>query len=143
MISAVPERGQGLIGTLVVLMVLGIGAAGVLISLSGGGSGPGSLPTDVTVSRVSGSAGGGAISAAAIAACRTNYAVASQAVDEYEAQHGKLPKRTADVQAYLKDPLSTRQFTITIDSANPGQLEVATRGHLASDGPSNCAFAGS
>ena len=124
-------------------MVLGIGAAAVLISVNSGGSGPGSLTTHVTLSSVSGRAGAAAdISSAAIAACRTNYAVASQAIDEYQAQHGQLPKTTADVQAYLNDPLSSRQFTITIDSAHPGQLEVATRGHLASDGPSNCAFAG-
>ena len=137
------DRGTGLIGLLFVLLVLGVAGAAALISLNGGTTGSGSIPHVPSITTPSGQFGVASdISAAAIAACQANYSAASQTITLYQAEHGQLPTTNAEVQSYLKDPLSTKRFSISIDGAHPGQLQVSVPGHPVSDGPSNCAFAG-
>lgn len=147
------ERGHNLIGLVVLLLVLGVVAAAVLIGVQSGSSGAGSTPTlPITGSSPPGIGGSrtstakanplSEITAATIAACRSSYATAERAVEEYQAQRGALPTSIAEVQGYLRDPLSTLQFTISMDAAHPGQLKVSTAAHVASYGPANCEFAG-
>ena len=147
------ERGQSLIGLVILLLVLGAVAATVLISEQSGSSGPGSIPT-LPIAGASPAGTGGSrtstananplseTSAAAVAACRASYSAAEQAVEEYLAQHGQQPTTIAEVQGYLRDPISTTKFAVAIDASRPGQLQVSTAARAASDGPTNCEFAG-
>jgi hypothetical protein len=88
------------------------------------------------------SAAGGDVAAAEAAACESNFEAAEAAVKSYEAETGSPPTAVAEVQALIRDPLSSAFFTITIDPNEPGQLQVATRGHPAVDGDGNCTVSG-
>jgi hypothetical protein len=139
------ESGVGLIGLLISLALIGALAATIPLladRTSGLASTPG-LTTPAAGQPAGGSAGvaGGDVAAAEAAACETNFQAAEAAVSFYEAQTGSPPTATAEVQALLRDPLSSAFFTITIDPTKPGHLEVATRGHPAADGDSNCTAA--
>jgi type II secretory pathway pseudopilin PulG len=142
------ERGAGLIGLLVALVVLGGLAAAAVMSLQGTtasrtdldgqsaaplprAAGPGPAPT----------AGNNILSVSAQETCRANFAAAQAAVGVYEAEQGEPPTTISQVQALVRDPLSTDRFTITIDPLHAGELQVATPGHPAKDGDSNCDFA--
>jgi hypothetical protein len=128
-----------------VLLMLGGLAAAVLISLpslpgssSNATSGTAVLPTSPSGALA---AGGNDITAASAQACRANFAAAQTAVDVYQAERGTPPSSIAEVQSLVRDPLSTAHFAITIDPRRPGQLEVATPDHLATDGDINCQYA--
>jgi hypothetical protein len=82
------------------------------------------------------------IQGAAIATCRVDYQEVQTAVDAYEAMNGRPPASLAQLGTILQDPLSSSRFTITINEAHPGQIEVAAAGHPPEPGPANCAYAG-
>jgi len=87
-------------------------------------------------------AAGNDISAAEVTACRTTYEAAETAVSAYQAETGRLPTSISQLKALTPDSVSSPFFTITIDPTWPGQLQVATRGHIAADGDVNCTTAG-
>jgi hypothetical protein len=133
-------HGYGLVGLLMALLLLGGLAAVVVTALPDSGTNSrhgttSSLPGLVTQHPEA------QISAAAQAACQANYAALEEAVAVYQAQHGALPSSVAKVQSYFRGSLSTPEFTLTIDPSHPGQVEVRTNGHPASDGDGNCRYA--
>lgn len=122
---------------LVVLLILGIAGAAMVASFDASKSSPNGAGGPVTIpSPAKGP------SAADIAACNSDYAAGGEAALEYQVQHGTLAMTAAELQPYLRDSLSTAQFTITIAAGHPGQLEVSTPSHPASPGNGNCAYAG-
>jgi len=150
-----PEGGQSLVALVVVLAVLG-GMAAIVVSKVGTSNGvnpeqlpalnlPGSLPASTTATASKPSSNGVAstsdITAAAAVACRTDYEAVAQAASEYQALYGQRPASMAELQSFLKDPLTSAYFTITIDPHVPGSIEVATPGHPAQAGDSNCEYA--
>jgi hypothetical protein len=135
-----------LLGLLLTLAIVGaLSAAIPLLADRSSGN-----PDTVTVTppgrstSISGStnAAGSDIAAAEVSACRTNYQAAETALSDYEAEEGSRPTKISEVQALIRDPLSSAFFQITIDPLRPGSLEVATPGHAASDGDANCETAG-
>ena len=135
------QQGYGAVGLLVTVVVLGGLAAVVLTALPGSGtkSPHGATPSLPGLATQQPQA---QISAAAQEACKANYAALEQAVSFYQAQHGSLPTTIAELQTYFHGTLSTPQFTLTIDPIRPGQIQVQTGKHAASDGNSNCRYAG-
>jgi hypothetical protein len=138
-----------LIGLLLAVAIVAGLAAGIPLLLGiGGGRSVTTLPSGAPrglapgISASSKADAGNDLTAAAAAACLTNYKAADSAVAAYEAQTGFPPESIDQVQALVKDPLSSALFTITIDPNKPGQLQVATRSHGASDGNVNCAKIG-
>jgi hypothetical protein len=139
------DRGASLIGLLLTVAIVAGLAAGIPLLV-----GVGKAQSVSTLSKdgprgvapaISASSKGGAgsdLAAAAAVACMTNYEAAESAVAAYEAQDGQPPKSIEQVQALVKDPLSSSMFRITIDPNKPGQLQVATPGYAASDGNGNC-----
>jgi hypothetical protein len=149
-----PDHGVSLVALVVVVAVLG-GMAAIVVSKLGASSGlnPEQLPsvtlpvshTPATTSGkkpiASGSAGISDISAAVAAACRADYEAATEAAAEYDALNGRAPATLAQLESFLKDPLTSASFTISVDPQIPGQLEVAAPGHPAEPGSANCAYA--
>jgi hypothetical protein len=140
---------MSLIGLLLTVAIVAGLAAGIpLLVGTGGGRSVSTLPLGAPrglAPGVSVSSQGGAgsdLATADKAACLTNYEAAESGVAAYEAQTGHSPKSIEQVQALVKDPISSAMFSITIDPRKPGQLEVATRSHAASDGSVNCANIG-
>jgi hypothetical protein len=148
------ERGAGLIGLLVAVVVLGGLAVAAVVSVQAMTASPTGLkgqssallpgaagPTPAPPSAPAPAAGNNILSVSAQETCRANFAAAQAAVSLYQAEHGELPVKIGQVQTVVRDPLSTDRFTITIDPLHAGGLEVATPGHPAKDGDSNCDFA--
>lgn len=79
---------------------------------------------------------------ASVAVCRTDFQAASTAVSEYEALNGRPPIAITSIADMLKDPLGNPNFTIEVDPAGTGTVEVATPGHPSSPGDVNCDYAG-
>lgn len=134
-------QGYGLVGMLLTLLVLGGLAAIVLVAVPGSGT-TSSHMTIPSLPHQSGQQSSGPISAAAQQACQANYIALQQAISLFQAEHGSLPTSAAELQTYLRGTVSTPQFTLTIDPTRPGQIAVQTAGHPASDGESNCRYAG-
>lgn len=84
----------------------------------------------------------GAIALAAVVACRTDYQAVLAAVGYYRAEKGTYPRDLASLRPWFRDPVTSPYFTISLDFATPGVVEVSTPGHPASPGDANCAFAG-
>ena len=82
------------------------------------------------------------VNATAVAACRTSYTLVQEAVDEFEYDTGTGATSMNQLQGFLHGPVSTPQYTISIDRSLAGEIDVATPGHPASPGDSNCAYAG-
>lgn len=134
------DGGYGLVALLIGLVVLGGVAAVVVVSLPGGtptslpqgpSSAPGVLPGGPTAP----------ISTAAQQACVADYQMLSGVMTEYQAEQGVLPTSVSQLQPLLRGSLSTAGFSFVIDPAHPGQLQVRTPGHPATDGPGNCRYA--
>jgi type II secretory pathway pseudopilin PulG len=133
-------EGYGLAGLLVALLVLGGLAAVVLVALPDWGTGrtsgsKGPIPS------IANQPAQAQIAAAAQQACFANYDALQQAISVYQVEHGSLPTSTAEVQANFRGSLSTPEFNLGIDPARPGQIQVQTNGHPASDGNGNCRYA--
>jgi hypothetical protein len=136
------SSGFGLLGIiLTVLALCGLAAVAIAAantdtktvsdSISG-------LPSLTLPNRVGGS---NIVGAAAEIACRTEYATVEQAVSVYQEIDGKPPSSLTQIAQILKDPLTSSHFTISIDLRHPGQVDVATTGHPARGGDSNCSYA--
>ena len=61
---------------------------------------------------------------------------------EYQVLHGKPPGNIAALVSMLRDQITSSYYTITLDPARAGAVEVATPGHPATPGDANCAYAG-
>jgi hypothetical protein len=140
------EVGVSLVGLLVTLAI--VGAMAAAIPLLERGSNPNAVSPGVSISTGRHPASGAVaaasndISAAEVAACRATYEAAETAVSAYQVQTGSLPTSVSQLKAFIRDSLSSASFTITIDPLRPGQLQVATREHVAADGDANCAALG-
>jgi hypothetical protein len=136
-----------LLGLLLTLAIVGALAAAIplLTDRSSGNPGPILVNPAGGGRSLSGNAdaAGRDLTAVAVSACRTNFQAAEAAVSAYEAETGSLPSSISEVQTFIRDPLSSVFFQITIDPLRPGRLQVATRGRAAADGEANCATAGS
>ena len=119
------------------MLVLGSLAAVLLTVESPKGSSSKGAPTTTGLDHPK-----GVVSAAAVAACRANYTVVQEAVDAFEYDTGTGAKNMSDIEHFLHGPVSTPQYTISIDRSLAGEIDVATPGHPASPGDSNCAYAG-
>lgn len=84
----------------------------------------------------------GAVSAAAVAACRSGYEAVQTAVDEFEAETGSGPTSLNQLQSLLHGQVVSSGYTISIDRNLAGEIEVSTPGHPASPGNANCSYAG-
>jgi len=138
------DRGVALVAVLVVIAILGGLSVALLAVNSSGSSGKGSssLPPVAGKSiQASPGAAGADISAAAIEACRADVGIVNEAVSEYEAVQGQPPRTMADLSGMLKGLVASSRFTILINSARPGQVEVSTPDHAPAPGDTNCAFA--
>ena len=82
------------------------------------------------------------VSEGAQVACRTNYQVVTEAVAEYQVLNGRPPGNLAALASMLRDPVTSAYYSITVDPASPGAVEVATPQHPAAPGDANCAYAG-
>jgi hypothetical protein len=134
------DGGASLVGLLAVLVVLGGVSAAVVVTETSSPGGQNRVPTGRgSTLNASPSGAGGDIAAAAATVCRTDYEAVSQAEDEYQTMNGRPASGMSDVAQYLRDPVTSRYFTITVVS---GKVEVATPGHPATVGEGNCAFAG-
>jgi hypothetical protein len=81
------------------------------------------------------------IGAAAIETCRADYQAVTEAASFYEATNGHPPASVAALSQYLRDPVSSGYFSISV-SPSSGRVEVTTPGHPASPGDANCRYAG-
>ena len=131
------ERGGLLSGALLVMLALGCLAA-VVLKVS---SLPGSSSTQTGTTLGAGSPSG-AVNAAVVAACRSDFEAVQRAVDVYEAETGSGPTNIKQLQSLLHGVVVTSRYTITIDRNLAGEIDVATPSHPASPGESNCAYAG-
>jgi hypothetical protein len=80
--------------------------------------------------------------AAEAAVCRADYEGLEAAVAEYRLLNGKPPQNVSALQSFLKDPVSSKQFTISLDAHHDGVVEVAAGGRPAAPGDGNCDYAG-
>jgi len=141
------DTGRSLIGLALVLAILG-GMAVFVVSKMGGSSGlnPEELPSVTLPHATSPASGdsplGGYVNAAAGAACRSDYQAVTQAAATYAALHGRPPATMAAIESFFTSPITSPYFSISIDSGKPGTVEVATAGHPAVLGDTNCAYAG-
>jgi type II secretory pathway pseudopilin PulG len=139
-LGAQDDRGYGLVGVLVALLILGGLAAVALTSLPDNGR-TSRRNANNSISRVANQPPQAQISAAAQQACLADYAAIEQAASAYQIEHGSTPTNMAELQTYLRQPVSASEFTFSIDPARPGQIQVQTKGHPASDGNANCRYA--
>lgn len=135
------DAGQGLLALLAGLLVVGGLAAYLLTAIPDSGTG---LPrgTSSSLSKASTPQVQGELNAASEQACISNYEALQTAVSEYQVERGALPTQAIQLQPYFRGTLTTPAFTLSIDPVRPGQLEVQTPGHAASDGNANCRYAG-
>lgn len=136
------ETGMALAGTLLAMMLLaGLAAVILSVSQSSGrspsGESPTRTPTTLPVAHPS-----AAISATAVAACRTNYTAVQEAVAEYETETGTGPTNISQLHSLLREAVVTSQYTISIDRSLAGEIDVATPSHRPSPGEANCDYAG-
>ena len=132
------DAGASLIGLLAALVVLG-GASAAVIAVETSPSGGNRVPTASGSTLSASPSGAGAdIAASAETVCRTDYEAVSQAAEEYQSLNGRPASGMSDVGQYMRDPVTSPYFTITIVA---GRVEVATTGHPAAAGEGNCAFA--
>lgn len=135
------NEGRSLVGLLVVLAVLGI-SAGIAVTTTGGGTSIPTLPPE-TGSSTTGTHGSQTpVAAGASEVCRTDYEAVSEAVAAFAATDGHNPTSIDQLAGWLKDPVTSPYFTITLDSSGSGAVDVATPGHPGSPGTANCAYAG-
>ena len=146
------DRGGGALGLLLAVVVMGV--AGVIVVRSLPGTGVGNIPALPGVSSTKASGGPRGvpstrasgvqadIRAAAVVACKTDFLAVEAAVSYYEAEKGKFPSSLRSVRSWLRDPVQSPYFSISLDSRRPGVVEVGTRGHPLGPGAANCAFAG-
>ena len=134
------DAGFALVSLLVVLLILG-GLVGVVLMAQSGtpGSKPSIAVPHLPSMGASPANAGPDITAAAVEACKASFRAANDAMEAYEALHGHPPQNVSDIQSMLKDPLNGVGFQVTVSQA--GQVEIATAGHPASVGDTNCAFA--
>ncbi len=137
------DLGQSLIGLVLVVLILG-GMAAVVLGSQGGSGGTRGSPSTTLAGGLSASPGlaGKDITAAAATACRADYQAVTQAVSYYQTLNGKLPGDMAALQSLFKDPVTSRYFTISIDTHKPGVVDVGTPGLATQAGDANCAHAG-
>jgi len=122
------EDGLGLVALIVSLLV--IGGLSVLVVHAMNGS-----------SRASTSLQSGG-SAAAASVCRVDYDAITHAVEAYTTFNGHPPASMTQLSQYLRDPVTSSQFVISLDPFMVGKIDVATPGHPAAPGDANCEFAG-
>ena len=134
------DAGAALVSLLVVMVILGGLVAVVLLAESGS---PDSRPSiqvpQLPSVGVAPANAGPDINAAAVEACKANFQTVHEAVDAYEASNGRPPHSIADIQAMLRDPVDGVGFQITVN--HTGEVEVATAGHSAVVGDTNCNYA--
>jgi hypothetical protein len=144
------ERGTGAFALMVALVITGVLAVIVLLSLpSGRGSNatpPSSPSSDSAQSAVepgrTASGAGSEIHAAAVATCQADYEAVLAAVSYYQAANGSLPTSLGLLRSWLRDPVSSADFSIAIDPHNPGVVEVGTKARPLAPGEANCNYAG-
>lgn len=135
------DVGATLVGLLAALVILGGASAAVIAAEDSSSGGGARVPTGSGSTLDANPGGAGAdIAAAAATTCRADYGAVSQAADEYQALHQRPASGMSDVSQYLRDPVTSPYFTLTIVS---GRVEVATPGRQAAEGDGNCAYAGS
>jgi hypothetical protein len=78
---------------------------------------------------------------AAASTCQADYAAVSAAVSYYQTLNGTPPTSMDGLRSFLKDPVTSTRFTITIDPTHPGVVEVAAGGRPAEPGNGNCLYA--
>jgi hypothetical protein len=130
------------VGLLIALALLGGLGAAALVSQASNGSSPAGQHITPTTINASPTKGATDIQIAAVITCRSNYGAVVSAVSYYEALNGKPPAEMAQLAPIIRQSLSSSRFTITIDRAHPGQVEVAAGGHGAAPGDGNCDYAG-
>jgi hypothetical protein len=136
------EHGYGFVGLLLTVLLLG-GLAAVVMVAMGGSSRDHNLAISPIQAPSAGQGGAASdIAAAASVACRADYQAVSNAASYYQAMNGKAPATMASLGSFLKDPVTSSRFAITINPARPGQVEVAAGGYSAAPGDGNCAYAG-
>jgi hypothetical protein len=127
---------------LVALVILGGLGAAALVSQTSGGSAPASQPTAPTIINASPSKAATDIQVAAVITCRSDYGAVVAAVSYYEALNGKPPADMAQLKPIIRQSINSTRFSIRINPAKPGQVEVAAGGHEATPGDGNCGYAG-
>jgi hypothetical protein len=139
-----PDSGRGLVGLLVAIVILAGLAAAVLGFQDGsGGDHQGQPGAAASTPNASPAKAVSDVEEAAQIACRSNYELVSEALDEYRIMHGQRPATMAALAPMLRDTVSSQYYTITIDTVGPGTVAVATPGHPTAAGDANCAYAGS
>jgi hypothetical protein len=136
------DFGRSLVGLLIALALLGGLGAAALVSQASNGSSQSRQPTAPTTINASPSKAATDIQVAAVMTCRSNYGAVVAAVSYYEALNGKPPAEMAQLAPIIRQSVSSTHFSITINRAQPGQVEVAAGGHQAAPGDGNCAYAG-
>jgi hypothetical protein len=126
---------------LLLLAVLGLAAAAVLAYEGSLGSATrGSQAAQMSLPGSSSGGPAGDITAAASSTCRADYEAVTAAAGSYEALKGKPPSDISALAAYMKDPVTSSYFAISVGSG--GKVLVATPDHPAVSGDGNCAYAG-
>ena len=138
-VFAVDAAGRTIVG--LVMLVCILGAAG-LVALKirapvESGRAASTIPGSTTSGRHI-----GVTQASSVDACRSSYRAVQTAVDVYETETGAGPKTIGQLQPLLRDRIVSSLYTITIDRNLAGEIDVATPGHPALPGESNCAYAG-
>jgi hypothetical protein len=133
--------GQGLAALILAVAVLG--GLGAAIPLLVGGASGRQAGQAVPLPGANTPPGAAAdIQGAAAATCLADYQMVQTAVEEYEAVNGRQPASMADLQTVLDGPITSTRFAITINEANPGEIDVAAGGRPPQPGAANCAHAG-
>jgi hypothetical protein len=131
--------GQGLAALILAIALLGgLGAAIPLVI--GSTSGP-RTDQELPSQRASAPQGAASDIQAAATTCEVDYQAAQTAVETYEAINGRPPASMADLQTVLRGPISSTRFSITINRARPGEIDVAAGGRPPQPGSANCAYA--
>jgi hypothetical protein len=136
------SSGHGLIGLLIATLVLGVLAVVVIGGEGAVGSGNHRRTSQTFISAAAPGNAAANLQASAAAACRTDYQAVTSAVSYYEVLNGRPPDNMTALRSVLRDPVSSSRFSITIDPARPGQVDVAAGDHPAAPGDGNCTFAG-
>jgi hypothetical protein len=87
------------------------------------------------------SRGAADIQTASAATCQADYAAVSAAVSYYQILYGTPPSSIDRLRPFLKDPVTSSRFIITIDPTHPGVVAVAAGGQPARPGDGNCDYA--
>jgi hypothetical protein len=135
------SAGRALLGLVVAAGILGVLAAGFLVSQAHAGL-TGGAATSLPSLQSSHVGAAGDIDAASEIACKSDYAAVNAAVSAYEILNGKPPESMAALGSMLRGPVSSSRFRIVINPARPGQVEVAGGGQPPQPGDGACADAG-